>query len=145
MITEVKSEKETRDIGRQIGARLKGGEVIQLVGDVGAGKTTFVKGLAVGLGVDEDVQSPSFTISRVYDGRDDIQLVHYDFYRLSEAGIMADEVSEMVEDPSTVTVIEWADVVEGVLPDKHYTITFEATSENDRAINLPADLLGETV
>lgn len=141
MIIEVQGEQATKDLGEKIGATLKGGEVFQLVGDVGAGKTTFVKGLAKGLAVDDEVQSPSFTISRVYDGRDTIQLVHYDFYRLTDAGIMANEVSEMVHDPKTVTVIEWADIVEGVLPEGHFTITIEAPSEELRRFTIP-DVLG---
>jgi len=118
MIIEVHNAEQTRRLGARIGASLKGGEVFELVGDVGAGKTTFTKGLAQGLGISDEVQSPSFTISRVYDGRDNLQLVHYDFYRLSDPGIMASEVAEMVQDPKTVTVIEWADIVEGVLPQR---------------------------
>lgn len=141
MIIEVTSEAATKELGEKIGAQLKGGEVFQLVGDVGAGKTTLVKGLAKGLGVDEEVQSPSFTISRVYEGRDALQLVHYDFYRLTDAGIMANEVEEMVHDPSTITVVEWADIVEGVLPEGHYTISITSPSESTRAIEL-ADSLG---
>ena len=144
MIIEVKSEQGTKNLGQTIGATLRGGEVFELVGDVGAGKTTFVKGLALGLGVEDDVQSPSFTISRVYDARDDIQLVHYDFYRLSDPGIMADELREMVGDSKTITVIEWADIVEGVLPKGHFTLRFTAPSETDRAIDLP-DALGARV
>ena len=69
-------------LGYEIGASLLGGEVLELVGDVGAGKTTFTKGLAKGIGVLETVQSPSFTISRVYEG-EKLQLKHYDFYRLA--------------------------------------------------------------
>src|SRR5665647_571424 len=95
---EVTSEQEMRTLGEKLGLLLKGGEVIELVGDVGAGKTTFVKGLAHGLAIDEDVQSPSFTISRVYDARDDLQLAHYDFYRLNDAGIMANELTETTQD-----------------------------------------------
>lgn len=141
MIIEAKTEVATKELGEKIGASLKGGEVFELVGDVGAGKTTFVKGLAKGLSVDEAVQSPSFTISRLYDGRDDLQLVHYDFYRLTDAGIMANEVSEMVHDPKTVTVVEWADIVEGVLPEGHFTISITAPSETSRRIEIP-DTLG---
>ncbi len=142
MIIEVTGENATKELGARIGARLRGGEIFQLIGDVGAGKTTFVKGLAKGLGINDEVQSPSFTISRVYDGRDGLQLVHYDFYRLTDPGIMANEVAEMVNDPTTITVIEWADIVEGVLPAKHFTITFSTPAEETRAIELP-DELGE--
>lgn len=129
-----------KDLGARIGAQLKGGEVFELVGDVGAGKTTFVKGLARGLEITDEVQSPSFTISRLYDGRDDLQLVHYDFYRLSDPGIMASEVSEMVNDPKTITVIEWADIVEGVLPQGHFTIRITAPTEASRTVDLPNEL-----
>ncbi len=140
MIIEVANEAATKALGEKLGALLKGGEVFQLVGDVGAGKTTFVKGLAKGLGVTDEVQSPSFTISREYTGRSDILLVHYDFYRLTDAGIMANEVAEMVHDPTVVTVIEWADIVEGVLPGEHFTLSFTATSETTRTIEVPAAL-----
>lgn len=133
---EVTSEQETRALGERIGRLLRGGEVIELVGDVGAGKTTFVKGLALGLGVDEDVQSPSFTISRVYDARDTLQLAHYDFYRLNDAGIMADELTETTQDPETVTVIEWADIVEGVLPARRLRISFTSPTEISRILIL---------
>jgi len=99
-----------------------------------------VKGLAKGLDVDDEVQSPSFTISRVYDGRDGLQLVHYDFYRLTDAGIMANEVSEMVHDPKTITVVEWADIVEGVLPEGHFTLSLTAPTETTRKVELPDEL-----
>lgn len=131
-----------KNLGERIGAQLKGGEVFELVGDVGAGKTTFVKGLARGLNIAEEVQSPSFTISRQYEGRDDLQLVHYDFYRLNDPGIMAIEVAEMVNDPYTVTVIEWADIVEGVLPDGHFTIRITAPTEASRSVEVPEELRG---
>ena len=136
MIQEVKSEAETRAFGELIGTRLKGGELIVLVGDVGAGKTTFTKGLAKGLSIDEDIQSPSFTISRNYDARDGIVLAHYDFYRLNDAGIMANELHESVQDPAMVTIIEWADIVQGVLPEDRMTIVFEPKSENERTLTV---------
>lgn len=136
MIKEVTGEQATREFGEQVGRTLRGGEVIELVGDVGAGKTTFTKGLAKGLEIDDDVQSPSFTISRVYEGRDGLLLVHYDFYRLHDAGIMADELRETVEDPQAVTVIEWAGIVEGVLPKDRLTITFETPTEETRKLTL---------
>lgn len=140
MIIEVKSEQATKELGEKIGNVLHGGEVFELIGDVGAGKTTFVKGLAKGLDIDGEVQSPSFTISRVYDGRNGLQLVHYDFYRLTDPGIMANEVAEMVGDPNTVTVIEWAAIVDGVLPKQHYAITITSPSETIRTFNIPDEL-----
>ncbi len=127
-----------QELGARIGALLRGGEVIELVGDVGAGKTTFTKGLARGLGIDEDVQSPTFTISRVYEARDELVLAHYDFYRLVDAGIMSAELYESVHDPHTITVIEWGGVVAGVLPKDHLTIEISATSENGRTVAISA-------
>jgi tRNA threonylcarbamoyladenosine biosynthesis protein TsaE len=141
MIIEVASEQETKDLGKKIAAVLKGGEVFELIGDVGAGKTTFVKGLAGGLGVDDDVQSPSYTISRVYEARDGLELAHYDFYRLSDPGIMANELQEVVADPRIITVIEWADIVEGVLPDGHFSLRFTSPTETSRRIEV-SDTLG---
>lgn len=140
MIIEVKSEAEMKRLGETIGNRLTGGEVFELIGDVGAGKTTFVKGLAKGLAIEDDVQSPSFTISRVYDARDGLQLAHYDFYRLNDPGIMANEVSEAAHDPTSVTVIEWADIVEGVLPEGHFALRFSTPSEQTRLVEVPEAL-----
>lgn len=138
MIIEVKSEREMRQFGAKLGAVLRGGEIIELIGDVGAGKTTFTKGVAVGLDIDEMVQSPSFTISRVYDTPNALHLVHYDFYRLQDAGIMANELHETLHDPATITVIEWAGIVDGVLPIDHLTVTITSPSETDRQIEMTA-------
>lgn len=136
MQIKTNNQNETKSLGEKLGRALSGGEVIELIGDVGSGKTTFVKGLAVGLGIDEDVQSPSFTISRVYDARGGIILAHYDFYRLSDAGIMRDELAESINASGIVTVIEWADIVEGVLPPARITIRFEAASEEARHLSI---------
>lgn len=134
MIIEVRSEVEMKAFGEQLGALLHGGEVIELIGDVGAGKTTLTKGIAKGLGIDEDVQSPSFTISRVYDTPTELRLSHYDFYRLQDAGIMANELQETVNDPHGITIIEWAEVVTGVLPTDRLTIHITSPAENTRRI-----------
>jgi tRNA threonylcarbamoyladenosine biosynthesis protein TsaE len=139
VIIEVNSETAMKQFGARVGSLLHGGELLELVGDVGAGKTTFTKGLAAGMGVAEDVQSPSFTISRVYDTPSDIRLAHYDFYRLQDAGIMADELTEVVADTQTVTIIEWAGVVEGVLPADRLTIQIVSPTETDRHVTLTAE------
>lgn len=119
-------------LGTQIAAQLHGGQVIELIGDVGAGKTTFTKGLARGLGITEAVQSPTFTISRRYQGKR-WHLAHYDFYRLDDAGIMQDELAETLADPDTITVIEWAGSVAGILPAEHITITITADAADANA------------
>jgi len=131
---EINSELEMRKFGAKIGTQLNGGEVIQLVGDIGAGKTTLVKGIAEGLGINDDVQSPSYTLSRIYDARDDLRLAHYDFYRLEEAGIMANELDEDISDPQTITVIEWADIIKSVLPNRHATVKIKSVSESSRQL-----------
>lgn len=133
-----------KQFGEGLGRLLRGGEVIELVGDVGAGKTTLTKGIARGLGVSEQVQSPTFTISRAYGGRDGLQLAHYDFYRLSDAGIMADELREVVSEPDVVTVIEWAQIVGNVLPKNHITVRLTSPTENSRLLDITGDkkLLG---
>jgi tRNA threonylcarbamoyladenosine biosynthesis protein TsaE len=128
----VASEGVMKAFGATFGALLKGGEIIELVGDVGAGKTTFTKGLALGMGVTEDVQSPTFTISRIYDTPSHVQLAHYDFYRLHDAGIMANELYDTLHDSKTVIIIEWAEIVSGVLPTDHITITITAPTDVTR-------------
>jgi len=139
MFLDITNEDKMKEFGQYLGSLLGGGEIIELVGDVGAGKTTLTKGIAVGLGVGEYVQSPSFTISRVYDGRDGLKLAHYDFYRLGDAGVMADELSETMADSRVITIIEWADVVSGVLPTDRLSITISATGENSRKVEIKAD------
>ncbi len=135
MEKEVTSESAMRALGQAIGKQLRGGEVIELIGDVGAGKTTLTKGIAIGLGVDEDVQSPSFTISRTYQtARLDLLLAHYDFYRLHDPGIMASELDEVVNDKGVVTVVEWAEIVNDVLPDGHVRMIIIPTSETARRV-----------
>jgi tRNA threonylcarbamoyladenosine biosynthesis protein TsaE len=135
MKTEVHSEDEMKAFGKRLGALLNGGEIIELIGDVGAGKTTLAKGIAAGMGVDEDVQSPSFTISRVYDTAGGVRLAHYDFYRLHDAGIMAAELHETLHDQKTVTMIEWAEIVNGVLPADRVTIIIASPDETSRVID----------
>lgn len=124
---------ETENVAGQIGGRLKGGEVIKLVSDLGGGKTTFVRGLARGMGSSDHVSSPTFKISNVYTAPK-LELHHFDFYRLSEPGVIAQELTEVIGQPDTVTVIEWAAVVQEILPDQRLTITIKPTGENDRQL-----------
>lgn len=144
MIIEVKSDEMMKRWGEQFGLLLRGGEVIELVGDVGAGKTTLTKGLAVGMGIDETIQSPTFTINRVYDAPASRRLVHYDFYRLNDAGIMANELDEAIREPGTVTVIEWADVVGDVLPTDRLSIKISSPTELTRSLHITAGGLAST-
>lgn len=116
---------------------LKGGEVIELVSDLGGGKTTFVRGLAHGAGSKDKVGSPTFTISKVYDGPT-FQIHHFDFYRLPDAGLMTNELGDVLGDPAIVTVIEWADVVKHVLPDQRLHIAIRQLPNGDREFTFSA-------
>ncbi|MDN5819643.1 MAG: tRNA (adenosine(37)-N6)-threonylcarbamoyltransferase complex ATPase subunit type 1 TsaE [bacterium] len=138
MLKVIDSDHEMREFGQAIGSVLGGGEVIELIGDVGSGKTTLTKGIGLGLDVTDSVQSPSFTINRVYSARDDLELAHYDFYRLDDSGIMSDELSEAINRPDAVTVIEWGGLVDGVLPDDRLTIRFVSPSETTRQVEVIA-------
>ena len=110
---------------------MRGGEVIELVSDVGGGKTTFVRGLAKGMGSSDKVASPTFTILREYKARG-LTLYHFDFYRLSDPGIVANELSEVIGDPKAVIAVEWADIVENVLPASMLTIEIKNTGDTTR-------------
>ena len=136
MIVEIPSEDAMKQFGEKIGGLLIGGECIELVGDVGSGKTTLTKGVAKGLGITETVQSPTFTINRTYDNEKKIRLSHYDFYRLNDPGIMADELQESLEDTKTIVIIEWGDIVESVVPAGRLRITFSSPSVNERHLEI---------
>ena len=122
-----------KQLGEAIGRSVSGGEVLELVGDIGAGKTTLTKGIARALGINEPVQSPTFTISRVYDSPKGLRLVHYDFYRLSEAGIMGDEIREAMDDNSVV-VVEWAGAIDDDLPKDRLVVKITTISEEERLV-----------
>ena len=117
--------------------------VIELVGDVGVGKTTFTKGLARGLEITEEITSPTFTISKVYENSRGLKLVHYDFYRLENPGIMVEDLFENLQDPHTVTVIEWADTVSEILPDNHLRLEIFINDDGSRTLNLTKNLTSE--
>lgn len=122
-----------KQLGEAIGRSVSGGEVLELVGDIGAGKTTLTKGIAQALGVNEPVQSPTFTISRVYDSPKGLRLVHYDFYRLGEAGIMGDEIREAADDDSVI-IVEWAGAVDDDLPKDRLLVKITTISEEERLV-----------
>ena len=116
---------------------------IELVGDVGAGKTAFTKGLARGLEIAEEITSPTFTISKVYENSRGQKLVHYDFYRLENPGIMVEDLFENLQDPQTVTVIEWADTVSEILPANHLRLEILINDDGSRTLNLTQNLTSE--
>lgn len=130
------SEKATLVLGRKLGRELKGGEIIGLIGSLGAGKTIFAKGLAQGLGLKRNINSPTFVIMKVYPLKNKKikNFIHIDAYRLK---IPQDLISIGAEDyfkqPTAVTVIEWADKIKKILPDATRFIKIEI-SENKRKI-----------
>ena len=129
-----KSLNETIDLARLIGQRLRGGEVFEFLSDLGGGKTTFVSGLAKGFDSVDPVASPSFTLNYVYRCRDGKRLSHFDFYRLDDAGLVGNELAEVVEDPQTVVAVEWGDIVHGVLPEKRIKVSIAVSGDTKRAI-----------
>lgn len=137
--TSSTSSEETERLAEKIGASLKGGEVIELISDLGGGKTTFVRGLARGAGSKDRVASPTFTISRVYETGDK-EIHHFDFYRLGEAGLIGEELAEVLGDPHRITVVEWADIVQDVLPTQRLTITIAKTPTDGRELTFRAPL-----
>ena len=138
MEREIQSVDAMLTFGRRLGALCHGGEVIELIGDIGAGKTTLTKGIAAGMGIEDDVQSPTFTLSRTYDTNRGGILAHYDFYRLSDPGILSIELADAARSDDTTVVIEWADTVTHVLPKDRVTLEIAAVSEDSRRDTLHA-------
>ena len=128
----IHSEQEMLDYGEQFAKKLTTPTVIELIGDVGAGKTTFVRGLAKGLGVKDPITSPSFTISKQYALPNNKRLVHYDFYRLPDPGLMSEDLEENLTDKNTITIIEWSDSVSNLLPKDRVIINIEYNEDGSR-------------
>lgn len=140
--TSSTSSEFTEQLAEKLGRALKGGETIELVSDLGGGKTTFTRGLVRGLGSEDKVASPTFTISKVYDAGK-LQVHHFDFYRLHEPGIIADELAEVAGDPEAVVIVEWADVVKHVLPSEHVQVVITQQPDGSRTLVFTApDSLG---
>lgn len=133
-----KSREETVALGKKLSASCRGGEIFGLVGDLGAGKTTFVKGLAKGLGVSDEhpVNSPSFVLLREYPGR--VPLYHFDAHRLSgPSDLLRLEQEIGLEEyfyGKGVSVMEWADRIESLLPKEYLRIEFRHSKENERIL-----------
>lgn len=130
------SVDETIGFGRKLGMLLSPGDTIALVGELGAGKTTLVKGIVQGLGVTDRrvVKSPTFALVHKYEGR--IPIYHFDAYRLEDAQEMLDIGSDEMIHGNGVAIVEWADKVPGCLPDEYLKITLTAISENERNIEI---------
>lgn len=132
-----KSPRGTFDLAKKFAARLGPGDVVALAGELGAGKTCFVQGLAMGLGVPKNlyVRSPSFTLMNEYDGGR-LNLYHFDFYRLHAASELADLGLEEYFEGGGVTVVEWADRFPSAVPENAIRIEFKIVDENTREIKV---------
>ncbi|MBQ7202156.1 tRNA (adenosine(37)-N6)-threonylcarbamoyltransferase complex ATPase subunit type 1 TsaE [Candidatus Saccharibacteria bacterium] len=130
---KITSEQEMLDYGKSFAGKLSIPCVIELLGDVGTGKTTFTRGLAEGLGVKEPVTSPSFTISKTYAFKGG-ELIHYDFYRLGDPGLMADDLNENINNNHAVIVVEWAESVENFLPENRKRIEIKLNDDGTREV-----------
>lgn len=126
---------ETIRLGELVGKQLLPGDVLVLTGDLGAGKTTFVKGIARSLGVECGVKSPSFTIMHIYYGK--YELNHIDAYRLDLKELLDIGIEEVISGKG-VCVIEWGEKLEEVLPDERLEIEFKFAGENERDIFIKA-------
>ena len=131
----IKNEAEMMIFGEEMAKKLILPAVIELIGDVGAGKTTFTRGLAKGLGVAEAVTSPSFTISKKYFFSGG-SLTHYDFYRLDEPGLMAEDLMAAMNKNNSLVVVEWGSDVEGILPKDRIVIRINYTEAGERELEV---------
>lgn len=138
----VNSKEDTKRFAEKLAKNLEGGEIICLIGDLGAGKTYFTKYLAEALGIDpENIISPTFIYWRKHKGKK-LNLNHFDFYRIdeeSEAGGIGFE--EAVEDEDAVTVIEWADKIKSLLPEERIEIYIEELEKEKRKFEVK--MIGE--
>ncbi|MBM6618643.1 tRNA (adenosine(37)-N6)-threonylcarbamoyltransferase complex ATPase subunit type 1 TsaE [Bacillus suaedaesalsae] len=131
------SEEETRELAYKIGELAKPGDVLLLEGDLGAGKTTFTKGLAKGLGITRNVNSPTFTIIKEYQGR--LPLYHMDVYRMDDS--FEDLGFDEYFNGEGVSVVEWAHLIQDQLPTEYGLITIKRVDDTKRTITL--DAIGE--
>jgi len=128
--------EETKALGYKLGKALKGGDVLCLMGDLGAGKTTLTQSIAEGLGVDDYVTSPTFTLVNEYEGR--YPVYHFDVYRLNDIDEVYDIGFEEYVYSNGVTIIEWANMIEEVLPKDRLEATISKGEDNEREILIEA-------
>lgn len=127
-IIESLSERDTFELGFKMGQEAKPGDVCTLIGDLGVGKTVFTQGFAKGLGIDDNVCSPTFTIVQVYDeGR--LPFYHFDVYRIGDVSEMDEIGYDEYVYGDGVSLIEWANLIEEILPVKYTEIKIEKDLE----------------
>jgi len=129
------SPDATRALAAALGPLLEPGDVVSLVGDLGAGKTAFAQGLAHGLGVAGPVTSPTFTIVQEYDGR--IPIAHVDVYRLETIQDLYDLGFDELIDDGRVTIVEWGDLIAQALPPDHLVVRIDpGDADTERVLEL---------
>ena len=129
------SPEATQSLAEALGRALEPCDLVLLVGELGAGKTAFVQGLARGLGIDEAVTSPTFTIVHEYAGR--VRLAHVDVYRLERVQDLYDLGFDELVDDDRVTVVEWGDRIEQLVPAEHLVVRIEpGAADNERVLEL---------
>jgi len=136
MIITTASAEDTIKLGEKIAKRLKSGDIVALSGELGAGKTTLVKGIAKGLGVKNYryVNSPSFVLVKEYRGK--IPLFHFDIYRLNNLKEIEDIGYEDYLARRGVVVIEWSSKMTRILPKRHFDIALKIKNSNERIISV---------
>ena len=135
----IKNLEDTKKLAQKITNNLNGGEVIALIGNLGAGKTTFTQFIAKELGVKDIVNSPTFNIMKIYDiKKSNIkQLIHIDAYRLnSQEELEGLGVNEYFESKNTITIIEWADKVKNILPKNTTIINIKLNKKKERLFEI---------
>ena len=131
--------QETQAFGLELAQKLKGGEVLALYGDLGSGKTTFMQGLAKGLGITRNIISPTFIIMRTYKISGNVlkNLYHLDLYRIeNDEQAVNLGLKDLIGDEQNVVAIEWPDKIENLLPEKRINLYFEYLEDNKRKIRM---------
>ena len=128
MVIETNSPEETFRVGKELGEKAYAGQVFTLTGDLGVGKTVFTQGLAKGLGIEEPVNSPTFTIVQEYDGGR-VPFYHFDVYRIGDVEEMEEVGFDDYVMGEGVSLIEWADLISEILPEKRTEILIEKDLE----------------
>lgn len=129
------SPEETFEIAKEFSSLLKAGDVVALIGNLGTGKTIFVKGICVGLNASENPLSPTFSIINEYKGK--FLIYHFDFYRIKDIEELYDIGYEDYFNDESICLIEWADLFEDVLPENHIRVIIDfGEKENQRKITI---------
>ena len=131
----VKNLEQTKDVATQFASALKEGDVVVLSGDLGAGKTTFTQFVFKSLGVEDVVNSPTFAVLKTYKGKE-FTLNHFDTYRITVEEAIECGFDEVLSDRSCITFIEWASMIEPLVPQNNIKVNIKIVDENTREIEI---------